>query len=153
MDLSANALDGSGVVHCDPAPMAMKQKNILVVDDDVDILRVAREALVTIGDCVIDTTSNAEYAFELVLKKNYDLLIFDLTMPDLSGATLYSLIRTLFRVALPDDRKLPPLVLMSGASANRRAQELLREPGVRAYIPKPFTLSRFVETVSKILAD
>ena len=44
------------------------------------------------------------------------------------------------------------LVLMSGASANRRAQELLREPGVRAFIPKPFTLSRFVGTVEQILA-
>ncbi len=129
----------------------MKEKLILVVDDDVDILRIARETLVSIGDCVIDTTTSPEYAFELVLKKNYDLLIFDLTMPEMSGATLYSLIRTLFRVALPDDRKLPPLVLMSGASANRRAQELLREPGVRAYIPKPFTLSRFVGTVSEIL--
>ena len=130
----------------------MKQKTILVVDDDVDILRVAREALVSIGDYTVDTTTNPEYAFELVLKKNYDLLIFDLVMPDLNGATLYSLIRTLFRVALPDDRKLPPLVLMSGASANRRANELLREPGVRAFIPKPFTITRFVGTVSEILA-
>ena len=130
----------------------MKQKTILVVDDDVDILRVAREALVSISDCTVDTTTNPEYAFELVLKKNYDLLIFDLVMPDLNGATLYSLIRTLFRVALPDDRKLPPLVLMSGASANRRANELLREPGVRAFIPKPFTITRFVGTVSEILA-
>ena len=147
----SNALDASRVLHWHPMPKAMKQKMILVVDDDVDILRVAREALVSIGDCVIDTTTSPEYAFELVLKKNYDLLIFDLTMPDLSGATLYSLIRTLFRVALPDDRKLPPLILMSGASANRRAQELLREPGVRAYIPKPFTLSRFVGKVSEIL--
>ena len=151
--MRANVLDGPGVVQCDPAKYAMNlKKSILVVDDDVDILRLAREALGTIEGCIVETTPNAEYAFELVLKKNYDLLIFDMTMPDLSGAVLYSLIRTLFRVALPDDRKLPPLVLMSGASANRRAQELLREPGVRAFIPKPFTLSRFVGTVEQILA-
>ena len=150
---AAKVLDGPRVVHCDPAKHAMNlKKSILVVDDDVDILRLAREALGTIEGCIVETTPNAEYAFELVLKKNYDLLIFDMTMPDLSGAVLYSLIRTLFRVALPDDRKLPPLVLMSGASANRRAQELLREPGVRAFIPKPFTLSRFVGTVEQILA-
>ena len=152
--MGANVLDGPGVVQCDPAPTAMKKpKTILVVDDDVDILRLAREALSTIEGCTIDTTPNAEYAFELVLKKSYDLLIFDMTMPDLGGATLYSMIRTLFRVALPDDRKLPPLVLMSGASANRRAQELLREPGVRAFIPKPFTLSRFVGTVEQIVGE
>ena len=49
---------------------AMKPpKTILVVDDDVDILRLAREALSTIEGCTIDTTPNAEYAFELVLKK------------------------------------------------------------------------------------
>jgi CheY-like chemotaxis protein len=130
----------------------MKQpKTVLVVDDDVNILRLAREALTTISGVTVETTPNPEYAFEMVLKKPYDLLIFDLTMPDLSGATLYSLIRTLFRVALPDDRVLPPLVLMSGASANRRAQELLREPGVKAFIPKPFTISRFIDTVAAIL--
>ena len=149
----AKVLDGWRIVQCHPAHETMNPpKSILVVDDDVDILRLAREALGTIENCTVETTPNAEYAFELVLKKHYDLLIFDMTMPDLSGAVLYSLIRTLFRVALPDDRKLPPLVLMSGASANRRAQELLREPGVRAFIPKPFTLTRFVGTVEEILA-
>ena len=126
-------------------------KTILVVDDNVEILRLAREALGTIAGCTVETTPSPEYAFELILKKPYDLLIFDLTMPDLSGAILYSLVRTLFRIALPDDRKLPPLILMSGASANSRAQELLREPGVRAFIPKPFSIARFVETVSDVL--
>ena len=57
----------------------------------------------------------------------------------------------LFRVALPDDRTLPPMILMTGAAANRRAQELLREPGVRAFIPKPFTMERFTKTVSQVL--
>jgi len=126
-------------------------KTILVVDDDVDILRLAREALATLEACAVETTPSPEYAFELIIKKPYDLLIFDLTMPELSGATLYSLIRTLFRVALPDDRKLPPMVLMTGAAANRRAQELLREPGVRAFIPKPFSIERFTRTVSQVL--
>jgi CheY-like chemotaxis protein len=128
-----------------------RSKTILVVDDDVGILRMAREAL-TAMDCIVDTTPSPEYAFELVLKKPYDLLIFDLTMPELSGATLYSLIRTLFRVALPDDRTLPPMILMSGAAANRRAQELLHEPGVRTFIPKPFTIERFSKTVAQVLA-
>jgi CheY-like chemotaxis protein len=128
-----------------------RSKTILVVDDDVGILRMAREALAQM-DYVVDTTPSPEYAFELFLKKPYDLLIFDLTMPELSGATLYSLIRTLFRVALPDDRTLPPMILMSGAAANRRAQELLHEPGVRAFIPKPFTIERFSKTVAQVLA-
>jgi len=150
--MSMNVLDPRRVVHCHHELTKMSRpKTILVVDDDVAILRLAREVLATFEDCTVETTASPEYAFELIIKKPYDLLIFDLNMPELSGATLYSLIRTLFRVALPDDRALPPMILMTGAAANRRAQEVLREPGVRAFIPKPFTTERFTKTVSQVL--
>ena len=51
-------------------------KKILVVDDDVGILRIVREALTSFLRCEVDTSPNPEYAFELALKKTYDLLIF-----------------------------------------------------------------------------
>jgi CheY-like chemotaxis protein len=115
--MSVNVLDPRRVVHCHHELTKMSRpKTILVVDDDVAILRLAREVLATFEDCTVETTASPEYAFELIIKKPYDLLIFDLNMPELSGATLYSLIRTLFRVALPDDRTLPPMILMTGAA-------------------------------------
>jgi len=122
----------------------------LVVDDDVAILRLVRETLTALLTCEVDTTPSPEYAFELVLKKHYDLLIFDFAMPTMDGAVLYSLLSVVFDTLVPKEQKLPPLILMSGYGANKRAQELLRQPGVRGLLAKPFTIERLVDKVSEL---
>ncbi len=68
------------------------EKRILIVDDDVVLMRVTREALTSFLKCAVDTSPNPEYAFELLLKKDYDLLIFDFSMPMIDGAMLFSLV-------------------------------------------------------------
>ena len=129
-------------------------KLILVVDDDVVILRLVRESLIALLQCEVDTTPNPEYAFELMLKKNYDLVIFDFSMPGIDGATLYSLITKVYENSPPGTRpKMPPLILMSGNAAQKRAQELLREPGVRGLLAKPFSIEKLVARVSSLLVN
>lgn len=125
-------------------------KKILVVNDNVSILRLVRETLTALLLCEVETTPSPEYAFELILKKHYDLLIFDFAMPTIDGAVLYSLLSVVFDNVTPKDRKLPPLILMSGHGANKRAQELLRQPGVRGLLAKPFTIERLVDRVSEL---
>ena len=124
---------------------------MLVVDDDVVILRLVREALSGLADCTIETTPSPEYAFELILKRRWDLLIFDYQMPGVDGATLYLLIAKLFAVRRVEMGKLPPLILMSGHAAHRKAQDLLREPGVRGLLAKPFSIERLLERVAQAL--
>jgi CheY-like chemotaxis protein len=127
-------------------------KTILVVDDDVVILRLVRESLTALLQCEVDTTPNPEYAFELMLKKNYDLVIFDFSMPGIDGAVLYTLITKVYEINPPAGReKMPPLILMSGHAAQKRAQELLREPGVRGLLAKPFSIEKLVARVSGLL--
>jgi CheY-like chemotaxis protein len=125
-------------------------KKILVVDDDVSTLRLVRETLTALLHCEVDTTPSPEYAFELVLKKKYDLLLFDFAMPTMDGAVLYTLLSVVFDTVMPKERKLPPLILMSGYGANKRAQDLLRQPGVRGLLAKPFTIERLVDKVSEL---
>jgi CheY-like chemotaxis protein len=127
------------------------QKSILVVDDDVLILQLVRESLSVLLDCAVDTTTNPEYAFELILKRSYDLLIVDFFLPRIDGAMLYLLVSKLFAIQPPEGRTLPPLLLISGHAAEPRAQELLREPGVRGLIAKPFTIEMLIERVSEAL--
>ena len=127
---------------------------ILVVDDDVEILRLVREVLASHVACSVDTTPNPQYAFELSLKKRYDLFLFDFAMPMLDGAVLYHFIRLAYQhsSATPTHR-LPPLVLISGNGEKRRAQELLHEPGVRGLLPKPFSIDRLLKVVEACLPD
>jgi CheY-like chemotaxis protein len=119
-------------------------KKILMVDDDVALLRIVREALTTCLRCEVDTSPNPEYAFELALKKTYDLLIFDFSMPMIDGAMLFFLIGKVYDNASPP-RIVPPLLLISGQADESRAQELLKEPGVRGLVAKPFSMNRLME--------
>jgi DNA-binding response OmpR family regulator len=119
-------------------------KKILMVDDDVALLRIVREALTSCLRCEVDTSPKPEYGFELALKKRYDLLIFDFSMPMIDGAMLFFLIEKVYNHAQPP-RIVPPLLLISGKADEDRAQGLLKEPGVRGLIAKPFSINRLME--------
>jgi CheY-like chemotaxis protein len=121
-------------------------KRILIVDDDVTLMRVTREALTSLLKCEVDASPKPEYGFELALKKTYDLLIFDFSMPMIDGAMLYFLIVKVYENAQPR-RTVPPLLLVSGRAEEERAQDLLKEPGVRGLLSKPFSINRLVDRV------
>ncbi len=133
-------------------PQTAPQRSILVVDDDVEILRFLRETLSAFTTSTVDTSPSSEYAFELALKKSYDLFIFDFSMPAVDGAVLYQFIR---KVYLHDTRSparlLPPLILMSGHGDQPRARELLHEPGVGGLLPKPFSIERLLSKIDTCL--
>ena len=115
-------------------------RSILVVDDEVDILRFLRETLGTFTVCTVETSPSSEYAFELALRKPYDLFIFDFSMPTIDGALLYQLIRKTYELGpWQPVRALPPLLLLSGHGEKPRAQALVHEPGVRGLLPKLVT--------------
>lgn len=121
-----------------------------MVDDDVALLRVVREALVATLACEVDTSPKPEYAFELALKKKYDLFIFDFQMPMIDGAMLFFLIGKVYQNVQPI-RDVPPLILVSGQADEKRAQELLKEPGVAGLIAKPFAINRLVDKIKECL--
>jgi DNA-binding response OmpR family regulator len=125
---------------------------ILIVDDEVALLHIMREALTARFRCEIDTSPKPEYGFELALKKKYDLLIFDFSMPMIDGAMLFFLIGKVYNNAAPP-QTVPPLLLVSGKADEQRAQELLKEPGVAGLIAKPFSITRLLDKVKGCLPD
>jgi two-component system response regulator ArlR len=126
--------------------VAAEPKKILVVDDEVALLRIMREALTASLRCEIDKSQKPEYGFELALKKEYDLFIFDFEMPMIDGAMLFFLIRKVYDNVRPA-RIVPPLLLVSGKADEERAQELLKEPGVAGLIAKPFSVTRLTDKI------
>src|SRR5437660_11199157 len=114
-----------------------------MVDDDVALLRVVREALAASLKCDVDTSPKPEYAFELALKKKYDLFIFDFQMPMIDGALLCFLIGKVYQ-NIQLIRELPPLVLVSGKADEERAQDLLKEPCVAGLVATPFAFNRLI---------
>ena len=125
-------------------------KKILIVDDEVVLLRMMREAFTASLRCEVDTSPRPEYAFELALRKDYDLFVFDFQMPMIDGAMLFFLISKVYNHAEPP-RTVPPLLLVSGKGDEERARELLKEPGVAGLIAKPFRMNRLLETARRFV--
>jgi DNA-binding response OmpR family regulator len=127
-------------------------KRALIVDDDMSVLRLIREALQNILHWEVDTSPKPEYGFELALKKTYDLMIFDFSMPMIDGALLFELISKVYENSSPP-RRMPPLLLVSGQGSDERARELRREARVCGFLPKPFTINRLLEKVKESVPD
>ena len=127
------------------SPQTATVRSILVVDDDVELLRFLRETLTALAHCSVDSTPSPEYAFELALRKPYDLFVFDFQMPRLDGAVLYSFIRKVHDLGLvAPARPAPPLLLLSGHGEQRGVRQMLGEPGVRGLLAKPFPIQRLL---------
>lgn len=62
-----------------------KQIQILLIDDDSELQKTARECLKVQGDYNIDLVSSAENAFENMIQKKYDVVICDINMPVMDG--------------------------------------------------------------------
>lgn len=125
---------------------------ILIVDDDVALIKITRDALAGEFKCEIDTSPTPEYGFELALKKRYDLFIFDFSMPIIDGAMLFFLLGKVYNHVNPP-HVVPPLILISGRGDEPRAQELLKEPGVRGLIAKPFSVARLLDKVRECVPN
>lgn len=125
---------------------------ILIVDDDVGLMSLTREALLATYRCEVDTSPRPEYGFELALTRTYGVMIFDFSMPMIDGAMLFFLIGKVYNTSRPP-RPLPPLILVSGCAEDERAQQLLKEPGVRGLIPKPFAMNRLLQKVKECLPE
>jgi len=145
-------LETLGYLAQPSAVAAGDSKRILVVDDDMSLARLIGEALRTRFHCEVDATPNPEYAFELALKKRYRIFVFDFSMPMIDGAMLFALIGKVYNHVNPP-LAVPPLILISGRGDEVRAQELMKESGVRGFLPKPFPMNRLMEKISEVAPE
>ncbi len=105
----------------------MSGASILVVDDDPQIRRVMRVALVSQGYIVSDAKSG-EDALEALRKNKYDLVLLDINMPGLGGLETCRLIRMTNEV---------PIIILTVRNAERDKVETL-DAGADDYVTKPF---------------
>ena len=119
-------------------------KRVLLVDDDVHILRLGRSLLTEIG-LVVETCDSVVMALDKVRQEpDFDLILCDAKMPRLSG---YDLILTLKK-----DRRFAriPVAMLSGKKEKEDIRQAI-EMGVEDYIIKPIRPADFVKRVTEIL--
>lgn len=138
--------------HADDAPLDVAAARkaelaaaILVVDDEVEVREMVSLFLERRGFTVF-TCENGRQALEFLSRRGseIDLVILDMIMPELSGYDAY--------LKMQDFVPEIPVLLASGYSMNREAQELL-DRGARAFLQKPFQFEALLETVQSALSS
>ncbi|MGD2029197.1 MAG: response regulator, partial [Desulfobacterales bacterium] len=120
-------------------------ENILFVDDEEAMTHVGRNRLEALGYHV-ETRTNPVEALELFHSNHdqFDLVITDMTMPQMTGDRL---VKEILKIR-PDI----PTILCTGFSENID-EEKAKEIGVCQYIEKPFNRSVLAGMVRKVLDE
>src|SRR5260221_3637889 len=108
-------------------PVIPTGHEVLVVDDEVVVLTVLREALRR-GGYRVTTAASAEEAIDLMQRRRFDLVLTDKNLPGASGLDVLRAARTL--------SPAPAIVLITGYSSYDSALEAL-DIGAHDYIEKP----------------
>lgn len=116
--------------------------SILAVDDSASIRAMVGMALRGAGYEVV-LAQDGLAALDLA-KRNWDLVLADLNMPNMDGITLIHELR-----ARPESRFIPILMLTTDASVEcKRAG---REVGATGWIVKPFDPDQLIATIERVL--
>jgi len=110
--------------------------NILVVDDESQITRVLRTALAGHGYNV-RTAGDGDEALEVMRDWPPDLVITDLSMPNMSGLELCQRIRSKSSV---------PIIVLSVRGEERPKVQAL-DAGADDYVTKPFNMNELIARV------
>lgn len=125
--------------------MALKDKEVLVVDDDPDFRKFLERVLSGAGLKTI-LASSVEEAVELATKHAPHLMLTDLNMPHESGFDLLERRRT-----TPELSAIPTLVV--SAQMDRASVYRAMALGALDYITKPIVVPTLLKKISKALRD
>ena len=135
----------------DPAVISPTVK-VLVVEDNTYVARLIRDGLTGYHQRTVDhTTFTTEHArdgkeaLSRLINADVDLLIVDIYLPVMDGATLISTVRKDSRWA-----SLPIIAVSAGAD---EAKQMAIEAGADFFLDKPFRLSDVLDTMRRLLSS
>lgn len=111
---------------------------VLVVDDEPQILKLVAVVLRSAGYQVTLASSGSE-ALKLIEHNDYELVLSDVRMPELSGPEL------VMRMRYANAAKI---VFMSGAFQS--SDNVVLKKGVAAFLKKPFRAGELLQTVRRV---
>ncbi len=114
----------------------------LVVDDSMTIRRIVVKALSMVGiDDAVEAGDGAE-ALSLVAQQNFDIILLDWNMPNLSGIEALRAIRKA--------GKTTPVIMVTTEAEKSRVIEAIKT-GANDYLIKPFAPDQLAAKVRTVL--
>lgn len=123
-----------------PELVETTRKHILVVDDDVRMLRLMKKYLE--NDYDVATAVNGRVALKFLESKHTDLVLLDYEMPLEDGRAVLAKIRQ-----NPKTKNLP-VVFLTGVSSKEKIQEVLQMKP-QGYLLKPINKQKLLFTIEK----
>jgi len=120
------------------------QPRILIVDDDPMIRRLLQVNFRLEGFDV-DVAGRGEEALELASAVRPDIVVLDVSMPDMDGWEVMGRLRD-----NPETASVPVVFLT--ARTGQREQEKAQQLGADGYLVKPFDPGELVQVVQRTLA-
>jgi len=121
----------------------MNPKKILVVDDEVDLVKTIRFSLEGEGYTVL-VSYNGEDALNQARKEAPDLVLLDIMLPKLDGYKVCRLLKF-------DERYKHIPIIMLTAKTQEKDKTLGVETGANEYITKPFDMDGLIGKIKTYL--
>lgn len=129
------------------APVELIKARILLVEDN-PVNQLLAEKLLTDWECVVDVADNGKIAIDKLNKKEYDLILMDIKMPEMDGYETTEYIR----------KKMPapvcniPILAATAHAATWEAEKCIKA-GMNDYISKPFDVKELGDKIARLLRE
>ena len=121
-------------MRAQPPVPGVSPGHVLLVDDEMLILRVARAGLESLGYTVtVEQSPVTALSLVSLAAEPFDMVVTDINMPEMTGIELVKAIRMI--------QPAMPILVMSGL-ADREALDEVQTLGAH-FMPKPYTRAEF----------
>ena len=120
-------------------------KTVLIVEDNELNMKLFNDLLEAHGYATIQTKSGVE-AVELARRHRPNLILMDIQLPEVSGLEVTQWLKD------DDELRSIPIVAIT-AFAMKGDEEKIRQGGCEAYLSKPISVVKFLETVRNYVTE
>ncbi|KAA0970128.1 response regulator [Aureimonas fodinaquatilis] len=120
-------------------------KTVMIVEDNELNMKLFRDLIEAHGYDTVQTRSGLK-AVELARETRPDLILMDIQLPEISGLDVTRTIKA------DAELKSIPIIAVT-AFAMKGDEERIMQGGCEAYISKPISVTRFIETIKQFLGD
>ena len=124
--------------------MALKNKRVLVVDDEAIVVDLLKSILDETAN-IVDVASNGKQAIDRIAMNLYDLIICDVRMPEIGGVKLYG------EVQKTQPALARKFIFMTGDPSDETIDFL--KNAANPFLIKPFKIDEFRAQISKFITN
>ncbi len=111
---------------------------VLVIDDNLVMIEMMKKFL-ELEDFDVKVINNPALAVETITNNEFDKIILDLAMPEVSGMDILN--------SLPSDFPKNKFLIMTASSITDDFEQELKKTGISAVLRKPVSMNVLTETL------